>query len=69
MQNFFLHFCPQNIIRRVIPHVCLKKFLTDKNSGVLKLKKYEPKGMKVVNVLLSKENFDVEKLHTTQTIN
>lgn len=47
----------------------LKKFLTDKNSKVLKLKKYEPKGVKVVNVLLSKEDFDVEKLHTTQTIN
>lgn len=69
MQNFFLHFCPHNIIKCALPHVRLKKFPTDKNSKVLKLKKYEPKGMKVVNVLLSKGNFDVEKLHTTQTIN
>lgn len=49
--------------------MCAWKFLTDKNSKDLKLKKYEPKGMKVVNVLLSKENFDVEKLCTTPTIN
>lgn len=51
----------------VLSHACLE-FLIDNNieAAKFKNKKYEPKRMKEVNVLLSKENFDVEKLHTTQ---